>query len=48
MERSLGGFQYQVARKLPGRLPCWRLDGRWEYTSVEVAREEVGFSTMET
>ena len=31
-----------------GRLPQWRSDGRWEYTSAESEREEEGFQTMET
>ena len=46
--RVLGGFQYQVARRLTGRLPRRRLDVRWEYTLVEVAREEAFFGPMET
>ena len=28
MGRVLGGFQDQVARRLVGRIPWWRLDGR--------------------
>ena len=47
MVKALGGFQTQVARRLTRRL-LWRtLDGRWRYTSAAVAREEVGFLTME-
>ena len=42
----LGGFQYQVARLLMGRLPHQRSDGRWEYTSADAAREETGFDLM--
>ena len=34
MVRVLGGFQYQVERRLMGRIPWWRLDGKWEYTLV--------------
>ena len=48
MGQVLGGFQYQVVRKLTGRLPWQRLDGIWEYTSAEAAREEAGFEIMET
>ena len=48
MGQVLGGFQYQVVQQLPGRLPQWRLDGKWEYTLAEVARAEAGFEPMET
>ena len=48
MGQVLGGFQYQVARRLEGCLPQWRIDGKWEYTSAEEARAEVGFEPMET
>ena len=44
----LGGFQYQVARKLTGWIPHQGLDGRWEYNLTKAAREEVGFEPMET
>ena len=43
-----GGFQEQVTRRLTGKIPWWRLDGKWEYTSVEETREEAGFEMMET
>ena len=46
--RVLGGFQYQVARRLTGRLPRRRSDEIWEYTSSEAARDEAGFEPMET
>ena len=46
--RVMGGLQDQVARWLTGRLPRQRLDGRWEYTLEEVAREDAGFELMET
>ena len=46
MGRFQGGFQDQVARRLTGWLPRRRLDGRWEYTSEETAREEAGFEMM--
>ena len=44
----LGGFQYQVARRLRGRLPLRRLEGRWGYTLAEVTRDNEGFDLMET
>ena len=44
----LGSFQDQVARLLKGWLPRCRLDGRWEYTSAKVSREEAEFEQMET
>ena len=46
--RVLGGLQYQVARRLTGRLPRRRSDGIWEYTSSEAARDEAGFEPMDT
>ena len=46
--RVLGDFQDQLARRLTVRLPQWRSDGKWEYTSTEAAREEVGFEPVET
>ena len=39
----LGGFQYQVARRLTGRLPRRSMDVSWEYSLAEAAREEAGF-----
>ena len=42
----LGGFQYQVAWRLTGRLPQRRLDVKWGYISVEAARSEEGFESM--
>ena len=48
MVRVLGGFQYQVARQLMGRMPRWRLGGRWEYTSAKAAREEAGFDPIKS
>ena len=35
MVRVLGGFQYRVARRMMGRLPQRKSDGRWEYNSAE-------------
>ena len=43
----LGGFQYQVAQQLMGRLPRRRTDEKWEYTLASEAREESGFEVME-
>ena len=43
MGQVLGGFQYQVAQRLTGQLLHRRLDGRWEYTLTEAAREGAGF-----
>ena len=43
MGRALGGFQYQVAQILEGWLPWQITDGKWEYTSWMMAREEAGF-----
>ena len=37
-----------MTRRLAGRLPRRRLDGRWEYTSAESAIEEAVFKPMET
>ena len=48
MGRILGGFQYQVARRLEERMPRQRLHGMWYYTLVEAAREEAGFEPIET
>ena len=48
MGQVLGSFQDQVARRLTGRLTRWRSEGRFNYTSVEVAREEAEFYPMET
>ena len=48
MGRVLGGFQDHVERRLMEQLPLRILEGRWEYTSEEVAREEAGFEPMET
>ena len=48
MGRPLRGFQDQVARRLTGSLPQWRMDRRWNYTSTEAAIVEAGFETMET
>ena len=42
----LGGFQYQVARRLTGRLPRRRMDGKWDYTLEEEARSEAGFDPI--
>ena len=48
MGSSLGGFQDQMARRLTGRLPRQKPDGKWKYTSTATAkaRYEVGFQTM--
>ena len=43
-----GVFPGTSAAATNGRLPLKRLDGRWEYTSTEVTREEEGFDMMET
>ena len=43
----LGGFQYQVAPQLMGRLPRRRTYKKWEYTLASEAREESGFEVME-
>ena len=48
MGQVLGGFKYQAARQLTGRLPHKRSDGIWDYTSDKAARYEVGFNPMET
>ena len=50
MGRALEGFHEQVTRQLTRKIhnPLQRLDGRWEYTSTEAARVEVGFEKMET
>ena len=48
MGQALGCFQDQVVRRLKGRLPQWRLDKKWEYTSAEAARTEARFEPMET
>ena len=47
MVQVLSGFQEQVLRRLAGRLPRRRTDGKWEYTSSAVAREEAVFEAME-
>ena len=41
--RVLGGFQYQVAQRLKGRIPRRQTDKKCYYTLVAAAREEVGF-----
>ena len=38
--RVLGRFQDQVERRLMGRLPRCKADGKWEYTLEATAREE--------
>ena len=43
--QGTGGFQ--VARRITGRLPRQKPDGKWEYTSAAMARTEAGFQTME-
>ena len=48
MGQVMGGFQYQVVWQLMERLTRRRSDRRWEYTSMEAAREEAGFELMET
>ena len=48
IERVLGGFQDQVARRLTMRMPHQRYERRQEYTSTEEAKEEAGFDQMET
>ena len=47
MGRALVMFQYQVARRLTGRLPRRKTDRKWEYTLAARARDEAGFQTME-
>ena len=47
MGRVLGEFQYQVARRMGRQIPRRKIYGKWEYTLLETAREEVGFQTME-
>ena len=47
MGRSLGGFQYQVARRMAGRLPRRKPDRKWTYTSAATSREDSRFQTME-
>ena len=47
MRRALGGFQYQVARRLTGRLPRRNSDGKRKYTLAAAARKEAGLQTME-
>ena len=39
MGQVLGGFQYQVAQWLTGRLPWRHNDEKWKYTSAVAARE---------
>ena len=46
--RILGGFQDQVARRLTGGLPWRRMDGMWNYTLAEAAREEARFELIGT
>ena len=46
--RVLGGLQDHVAQQLTERILRRRGDRKWEYSSVEAARAEVGFETMET
>ena len=48
MGQLLGGFQDQVAQIMLGRLLRRRLDGKWEYTSVDAARSETWFESLET
>ena len=37
-----------MARQLTGQLLWRRLDGKWDYTLAEAAREEARFETMDT
>ena len=43
MVRALGGFQYQLTRRLTGRILRQKPDLKWGYTLVAAAREKTGF-----
>ena len=47
MGRALGGFHYQVARRLTGPLLQRKTDGKWNYNLAVMAREGVRFHKME-
>ena len=47
MGKALWGFQYQVARRLTGRLLRRTLGRKWTYNSEATAHEEMGFLNME-
>ena len=47
MGKSLGGVQFQVARRLTGRLPRRTPYRKWTHTSAAKAQEEAGFLMME-
>ena len=47
MRKALGWFQTQVERQMTRRLMRRKPDGKWSYTSVEMAREEAGLLKME-
>ena len=47
MDKDMGEFHTQVARRLTVRLLHRTLCRKWRYTLVETAKEEAGFLTME-
>ena len=47
MGRALGGFQYQVARRMMGRIPWRKPDEKRKYTSEATEREDTGLQKME-
>ena len=47
MGKALGFFQNQVSRRLTERITRRKLEGKWTYTSAEMAREEARLLTME-
>ena len=47
MGRVMRWFQDQLERRLKGRLPRKKTDGKWEYTSAATTRKDSGFQIME-
>ena len=46
-QTSLVGVQAQVVRRLTGRIPQRKPDGKWTYTSAATTREDAGFLSIE-
>ena len=46
MGRALESFQHRFTRRITGIHPKRRGDGGWEYPSLDIEMEEVGFEDM--
>ena len=48
MERVLNSFMHGAAKRITGRQPRRRWDGKWFYPSLEGAMKEAGFKDVRT